>query len=111
MLWHVIEHQPARHIAMIQSVRSADEIAYEEELRALAEAGRLRLEVTITREGRDQWLGPRRRIDLGMLQSVLRSPQTDCVLCGPPPMIQDVSGLLVHAGIAPERIVRESFAS
>ena len=109
ILWEIIEHQPARRIAMICSVRSAEEIAYEEELRRLAATGRLQLRFTITRDGGAEWLGPRGRIDLALLNSVLRSPETDCVLCGPPAMISDVTELLVHSGIAPERIVKESF--
>lgn len=111
MLWDVIEQQPGRRLALIYSVRSADEIAYEEELRTLASRSRLDLHLTITRTGRDQWLGPRGRIDRALVQSVVRTPVgTDCVLCGPPPMIRDVTALLVAAGVPPQRIVRESFS-
>ncbi len=111
MLWEVIEQQPSRRITLIYSVRSAEEIAYESELRLLAHEGRLDLRLTITRTGRDQWLGPRGRIDMALVQSVVRAPQTDCVLCGPPAMISDVSALLIGAGVPPERILRESFAT
>jgi ferredoxin-NADP reductase len=111
MMWDVIEQQPGRRLALIYSVRSADEIAYESELRLLAHEGRLDLRLTITRLGREQWLGPRGRIDMALVQSVVRTPETDCVLCGPPAMISDVTALLIGAGVPAERIVRESFAT
>jgi ferredoxin-NADP reductase len=92
-------------------VRSADEIAYEEELRRLGEQGRLDLRLTITRDGPENWLGPRGRIDAPLIGSVVRSLDTRCILCGPPAMINDVTALLIAAGIAPDFILTETFST
>ena len=111
MLWDVVEHEPLTPVSLIYSVRSADEIAYEQELRGLAAGGRLDLRVTVTREGTPGWMGPRGRIDRALIHSVVRSRDTRCVLCGPPAMIADVTALLGAAGIRDELIVRETFAA
>jgi NAD(P)H-flavin reductase len=111
MLWDAIEHRPTSHLALIYSVRSADEIAYEEELRKLAENGRLDLRVTLTRDGPASWLGPRGRINEALIQHVIRTEETRCVLCGPQAMINDVTALLLGAGVSIDRIVTETFST
>ena len=109
MIWETIEHRPATHRALIYSVRSADEIAYEREFKELAEAGRVDVRITITRDGPESWLGPRGRVNAALIQSVIRTPATRAVVCGPQGMVSDVRSLLGAAGVAPERIVTETF--
>jgi ferredoxin-NADP reductase len=111
MLWDTIEHRPVQHIALIYSTRSADEIAYEQEFRSLAKSGRVDVRLTITREGPESWLGPRGRIDNGLIQSTIRKPETQCIVCGPPGMISDVAALLLAAGVDRTRILTETFAN
>lgn len=111
MLWDAVEHRPMGKLSLIYSVRSADEIAFEKEFRELADTGRLDFRVTITRDGPDAWLGPRGRIDGALIQRVIRTPETHCVICGPPGMIDDVSSLVAGAGVAPDRIVTEIFST
>ena len=111
MIWDTIENHPATHRALIYSVRSADEIAYERELKELADAGRLDLRVTITRDGPESWLGPRGRVNAALIQSVIRTPETRAVLCGPQGMINDVTSLLIGAGVRPERILTETYST
>jgi ferredoxin-NADP reductase len=111
MLWDAIEHRPLQKIALIYSVRSVDEIAYEQELSELAASGRLDLRLTITREGPESWLGPRGRIDAALIQSVVHRAETRCVLCGPAGMIADVTTLLVARGINRDWIVTETFGA
>jgi NAD(P)H-flavin reductase len=111
ILWDTIEHRPANHVSLVYSVRSADEIAYEHELRRLGEQGRVDLRLTITREGPESWLGPRGRIDAPLIASVVRTLETRCVLCGPPAMIHDVTALLVVAGVPADFILTETFST
>jgi glycine betaine catabolism B len=111
MLWDTIEHRPGNHVSLIYSVRSADEVAYEHELRQLSERGRLDLRVTITRDGPEHWLGPRGRIDAPLIASVVRTLETQCLLCGPPAMIKDVTALLIAAGISGDSILTETFST
>jgi NAD(P)H-flavin reductase len=111
MMWDTIENHPAAHRALIYSVRSADEIAYERELKALAEGGRLDLRVTITRDGPGSWLGPRGRVNAALIQSVIRTSDTRALICGPQGMINDVTSLLIGVGVAPEKILTETFST
>jgi ferredoxin-NADP reductase len=111
MLWHTIETRPVAHRALIYSVRSADEIAYERELRQLADDGQVDLRITITRDGPDSWLGPRGRVSAALIQSVIRTTDTQTVICGPQGMINDVSALLIASGIAAEQILTETYST
>lgn len=111
MLWDAIEHRPATNLTLIYSVRSSDEIAYEEEFRKLAERGRLDFRVTITRSGPESWLGPRGRINGALIQHVIRTPDTHSIVCGPPAMIADVTALLTSAGVPDDLIVTETFST
>lgn len=110
MLWDSIEHRPSTHLTLIYSVRSADEIAYEGELGELANEGRLDLRITITRDDPASWLGPRGRVNAALIHSVIRTPETRCVLCGPQGMISDVTGLLIAAGVPTDKILTETFS-
>jgi NAD(P)H-flavin reductase len=111
MLWDMIETHPATHLALVYSARSVDEIAYLDEFRQLAEQGRVDVRLTITREGPESWLGPRGRIDAPLVRSVVRTPDTRCILCGPPTMVSSVSDLLRGAGVDDDRILTETFTS
>jgi ferredoxin-NADP reductase len=111
MLWDTIERGHANRVALIYSARSPDEFAYEDELRQLAAEGRLDLRLTVTREDRLGWLGPRGRIDAALVQSVVRTPDTRCVLCGPPAMLHAITALLAAVGVSSEKIVTETFAA
>jgi NAD(P)H-flavin reductase len=111
MLWETIEHRPATRRALIYSVRSADEIAYEGEFKELADEGRVDVRITITRDGPESWLGPRGRVNAALIQSVIRTPDTRAVLCGPQAMINDVTALLVGVGVAAEKILTETFST
>jgi NAD(P)H-flavin reductase len=111
MLWDAIEHRPRTKLTLIYSVRSSDEIAYEDEFRKLAEGGRLDFRVTITRSGPESWLGPRGRINDALIQHVIRTPQTHCIVCGPPAMITDVTALLTAVGVPNDLILTETFST
>jgi ferredoxin-NADP reductase len=111
MLWDTIEHRPSTHLTLIYSVRSADEIAYEHELRQLSTEGRLDLRVTITRDDPASWLGPRGRVNAALIQSVIRTVETRCVLCGPDGMISEVTSLLIGAGVPVDKILTETFST
>ena len=111
MLWDAIERRPATKVTLIYSVRSRDEIAYEDEFKELAASGRLDFRVTITRSGPESWLGPRGRINDALIQHVIRTPKTHCILCGPRAMITDVSTLLTAAGVPADLILTETFST
>lgn len=111
MLWDLVEREAPNRLSLIYSARSRDEFAYETELRELAARGRLDLRLTVTRDETIGWIGPRGRVDAGLIQSVVHGGDTLCVLCGPPPMIDSVTGLLRSAGVSGRNILTETFST
>lgn len=109
MLQELLVQQSSVKPALLYSARSPDEFAFRDELTALAADGRLDLELTVTREGASAWNGARGRIDAARIRSMLRTPQTRCLVCGPPALVSDAVVLLKDAGIAEERIGWEAF--
>ena len=94
-----------REIGLLYSARTPAEFAYEEELRGLAKAGRLELNLTVTREAAsDEWSGARGRIGRAELAPLVHDPKTLCFVCGPPALVEEMPKLLGELGIADERI-------
>jgi ferredoxin-NADP reductase len=96
-------------LALVYSVRSADDFAYAAELRELAEGGRLDLTLTVTRQAGDAWTGPRGRIGLDLLAPRVVRSETLCFLCGPPSLLADVPRLLAELGVASAQIRMEEW--
>ena len=103
MLRDALDRGHAR-IALVYSARTADDFAYGDELRGLADSGRIRLWQTVTREPAEAWTGERGRIALHHLQELVRHAPTLCYVCGPHALVEDVPRLLSRAGVAPESI-------
>jgi ferredoxin-NADP reductase len=111
MIHDVLARGDERRMSLVYSARSANEFAYESELRALAEAKRLNLHLTVTRDDVRDWTGWRGRIDAARIAGMLQTPETRCVICGPPAMVDAVITLLGSAGISNDRIVTETFVA
>lgn len=93
-------------IAIIYSVRSAEEFAYRTELDAMANAGRIALWLTVSRD-EGAWPGRRGRIDDALLREALPSADACCLICGPPPLVAGVSEWL--AGLGVTQILTEQY--
>lgn len=104
MIQHVTALGRNDEIAVLYSARSPDEFAFHDELVAEAEAGRLRVSFTVTRDDGTPWRGGRGRIGRGHLEGLITGPETLCFLCGPPALVDEVAPLLGELGIAPGRI-------
>jgi len=101
---------PHREIHVLYSARTGNEFAYENELRALARDGRLRLHQTITRcDVDDSWTGNRGRIGRRELQALVDDPATLCFICGPLAFVADTRGVLEELGLPRERIKIEEW--
>ena len=98
MLHHALSI-PHREIGVFYSARTPDEFAYEDELRALADAGHIELRQTVTRTVGDDWRGARGRIDRAELQRLIHDPTTLCFVCGPPSLVEEMPRLLAELGI------------
>lgn len=110
ILWDALERQLVDRAALIYSARSAAELAYREEFETLARDRRLDLHLTTTRDAEVPWRGGRGRIDAALIGSMLRTPATRCLVCGPPPLVADATAMLRQLGIAAELILTESDA-
>lgn len=98
---------------LLYSVKSHLDMAYKYEL--FPDGGKPQDDVimTFTDQAPEGWGGYNRRIDAAMLDEVLKSYKTKprAYVCGPTPMVEAVTQLLVQAGLDPEKISAERFGS
>jgi NAD(P)H-flavin reductase len=108
----LIEHlsRPTRHpAALVYSARSVDEFAFRPELSALESAGRISSYFTVTREEPSDWTGRRGRISEELLEEALPSTDACCLICGPPQLVSDATGLLSRLGVKEQLILTEKY--
>ena len=111
MLDHSLRKHPSEQISLLYSARRADEFAFIEELRDHANAGRIELHQTVTRED-ESWEGGRGRIGRSHFEAVLHEPRgTLCFVCGPPAMVSESVETLAELGVPRELIRREQWTS
>jgi NAD(P)H-flavin reductase len=98
--------KPAR-LHLVYSARTPDEFAYLDELRGLAEGGRLALTLTLTGDAQD-WTHSRGRTGAHHLSDLV-TPQTLAFVCGPPAMVTEIPAALVSLGLPRERVRTEDW--
>jgi glycine betaine catabolism B len=108
MLHHALAI-PHRSVGVFYSARTPDEFAYQHELRALHDAGRIELRQTVTRTTGDDWRGARGRIDRVELQRIVHEAATLCFVCGPPSLVEQMPKLLADLGVERRRIRLEEW--
>jgi len=110
MIDHLRRHRPRARMSLLYSARRADEFAFVEELRALAEAGGLELHQTVTRDQSSAWTGRRGRIGRDHFEAVLHeSSATLCFVCGPDALVDESVSTLQALGVPAARIRTESW--
>jgi ferredoxin-NADP reductase len=110
-MWHqALAGHPEWRIGVVYSARTPDEFAFDDELSALASAGRLTYVRTATRHAGGPWDGGSGRIDLARLEAAIVTRETLCFVCGPEALVHDVPGMLRAIGIREERIRVEEWA-
>ena len=96
---------PHDAIGLMYSARLPEELAYVEELRAMATAGTIELRLTVTRDvEHGTWTGTRGRITRQDLAPLVQDPQTLCFVCGPQALVDEMPGLLQSLGVSRERV-------
>ena len=108
MLHHAL-NVPHDAIGVLFSARTPAEFAYEPELRMLANAGRIELELRVTREADDDWTGRRGRLGRDDLVPLVHGHATLCFVCGPPALVQEIPQILVDLRVPRERIKTEEW--
>jgi NAD(P)H-flavin reductase len=94
-------------LALVYSARTPAEFAYLDELRGLADGGRLAMTLTLTGDAQD-WTHSRGRAGAQHLSDLV-TPRTLAFVCGPPAMVTDVPAALVSLGLPRERIRTEDW--
>ena len=103
---------PHQALGLFYSARTPDDFAYERELRALADVGRLELHQTVTRApDPDLWTGARGRVGRQDLQPLVHDAATLCFVCGPPAFVAEIPPLLEEIGVTRPRIRTEEWSS
>jgi ferredoxin-NADP reductase len=110
MLWQLIETGADTRIGLVQSGRTPDELAYAGEFRELANARRIQLVETVTREAPESWQGIRGRIGRAQLEAAMTGPRPLCFVCGPDSLVADVPRLLADLGVPASTIFTEHWA-
>ncbi|MGH9822380.1 MAG: photosystem P840 reaction-center cytochrome c-551 [Blastocatellia bacterium] len=96
--------------ALFYSVRTQEDVIFDGELKALeSRLPRFRGVIIVT--GSDpEWQGPSGYLTRELIGQHLADPQHfTFFLCGPPPFMEHVKGVLSDMGINPDRILQESF--
>lgn len=96
-------------ISMVYSARSPEAFAFRPELDALQDAGRVKIYFTVTRDDAGAWPGRRGRIDQDLLRTALPLADALCLICGPPLLVSDTTGLLEGIGVRTLRILTERY--
>ncbi len=97
----------AAAISLVYSARAVDEFAFGAEFEALANAQRLTLHYTVTRDDPTTWPGRTGRIDDRLLSAAWPGEGAWSLVCGPGPFVSDVTTALARMGVDPARVVVE----
>jgi ferredoxin-NADP reductase len=101
MLRHRRRTRPDAAMRLLYSVRSAEDVIYEDELGDDAV-------LTFTREAPPGWEGHTGRIDAGLVAATAPADATAYV-CGTNGFVESAVGLLLENGVAPDRVRTERF--
>jgi ferredoxin-NADP reductase len=101
MLRHRRRTMPELPMHLVYSVRSADEVIYADELGDDTT-------LTFSREAPDRWDGHIGRIDAALI-APLADAEATAFVCGSNGFVEAAVGLLLEAGIEPERVRTERF--
>lgn len=111
-----LEHQQASSAALMKllySVRTYEDMVYKYELLPRGGVPSDDVILTFTQDPPADWSGYTRRVDAAMISDVLAdfpSPPRAYV-CGTTPLVENVTRLLVDAGIDPAKISAERFGA
>jgi len=100
-------------VRLLYSARTWENLIYRDELERLGESTQVTVTFALTRQAPPGWIGYRRRIDRAMLEE-LGWPTSDlprAYVCGPTPLVESVSALLVELGHDPSRVRTERFGA
>ena len=102
---------PESAVSVLYSARRRQEFAFLRELQAHADADRIELHQTVTRDA-GAWDGRRGRVSRSHFAEVLHDPAaTECFICGPPAMVRDSVDTLTRLDVPPNRVHYEQWGT
>lgn len=110
MLRHTLENEPSRRVTLILSSRTAPQMPFLDELRVLARRHPNFHFVPVLSGGSTSNEFFSGRVDAKLLETVVpHLAESDCMICGPVAMIDDVRELVAQLGVPRPRIHFEKF--
>jgi NAD(P)H-flavin reductase len=109
-IWrHLLARADRPRLTLVYSARTAADVAFGQEIDALVAAGHFGAVITLSRARRAD--PPRRtgRVDVDLLRSVGDPRDMLCCICGPTGLAAAVVTALKECGVAPGRILAESW--
>ncbi len=112
LLRSLAERGSTRKATFYYGARSARDLCFEDELRALEQTlPEFRYVPALSEPGDDDWPG-----QVGLITDVVKAAESglegaDCYLCGPPPMVEAAMALLPGLGVPEDRIYYDKFTT
>lgn len=110
MLRHAVLTEPARPVTLLYSAKTEEDLAFRDEIAAIARAHpQVRVVFAVTRGAAGPHIFPG-RIDDALIQATVPRP-ADAIacICGPQPMIDGLNGILRQLGVPAGQIRSEAF--
>ena len=106
---YIADAVPDTQATLVYSIPSPDEFLFRSEIEEITRHhSNLRSLVTVTQPD-SSWRGRTGRTDAELLKSAGMSDDTLYYLCGPPGMVEDVSGVLEGLAVPASRIIFEKW--
>ncbi len=109
MIQSVLDQQLSTRVTLIYSVRAAEELAFGDELRRLADTGMAEVYFTVSRIAAPSWQGLQGRVSRDLLVRAMADRAPRSFICGPPGFVATATNLLREAGLGDHLIVSESY--
>ena len=97
---------------LLYSVRTHDDIIFRTDLEELrSRLDNFQYHILLS-QPRAEWSGPKGRLNREFVECAIKEPSTNhFFICGPGPFMETARQILAELGVAPERIIWESFGS
>jgi ferredoxin-NADP reductase len=108
---YLTDHGWPNDIFLLYSCRTSRDFIFREELEYLQRRyANLHVVASMTRAAGTEWMGPTGRLTKELIaQNVPNIASRRVHLCGPPPMMEALQGILAELGVPKERVRTESF--
>ena len=110
MLRHIDDYCLPTSVTLLYSVRTNDDIIFCNELEELrTRLNNFQYHILLS-QAPAEWIGPKGRLNREFVESKIKEPASNhFFICGPSPFMDAAGQILSSLGVAPEKIIQESF--